>query len=247
MGSEMCIRDRSSRPRRSTPVVTAPAEAEVPETVIKVELSPTSPANTEVAAEAVPSPTEAVSTEHVPSIEPTTPTHPPPPVRRLRIGVDYHNVIQLTRWSRNSRGQSLKEDFIPAESVRAIRLLASEHDVQIYSFAGAQRSQELRNELERSGIAEIIGGQGRIHASERIKARVGERDHLGRYRPGKVDICVEDEVDWLIDDSPEIVADARRRGLGVIGVNTYHLHRDGRPHFGGVESLLEAAQRILNL
>jgi hypothetical protein len=178
-----------------------------------------------------------------PEEPPSTILSPPPPParRRLRVGLDFHNVIQIHRWIVKRDGRRAKEFFIPQSHVDAIRRLARSCDTFVYSYAGVPRFREVTCELQRCGITDIIGAD-HIVGPPRIKERVGKCDDwTGHWRPGKAEVCVEDHIDILVDDSPEIGEDARYRGLRFIGV-----HTERHTHFGGVDNLIQAIDSILN-
>jgi hypothetical protein len=183
-----------------------------------------------------------------------SPIEPPPERRaprpftggaiRLKVAVDYHNVIQLTRRERNKAPL----DFIPTDSVVALRRLAVYHDVYIYSFAGQNRLVELYESLKVSGITEIVGGEQNIFSGYRIPSAVGREVNNARGKywiKGKAQVAHENGIDVLVDDRRDIGREAVSFGLRFIGVNTDRDHLQGTTHLGGVDTLSEAVDLIL--
>ena len=204
----------------------------------------------EAAAEAIAeefhSPTEVVSESEEEVI--TTPVTPVPTAAArppLKVALDFHNVIQLTRWSRNSRGESFEECYIPQAHVEAIRRLSVTHDVWIFSFAGRARALELRQLLWRAGITEIIGGAHKIVSHPEIEARVSGPDKwTGQYKTGKSEVCARHNVDVLVDDGIDIIREAKAYGVIGLGIDSPGSIARGKYHFGGFPDLVAAIDHL---
>ena len=176
--------------------------------------------------------------EEVPDFSPAR--EPSPPKReKLKVALDFHNAIQIPRSYRNNRGGWTKEYYIPQSHVDAVERLTGIAEVWVLSFAGAHATTQLKNELYRSGITTILG-EDHIIAHPQIRERVTKVDPISlESRPGKSEVAQRLGIDILVDDTPEIIADAKSRGLATIAVDTWFVS-----HHGGVRNLLESIEII---
>jgi hypothetical protein len=170
----------------------------------------------------------------------------PPTVRipRLRVGLDYHNVIheEIRRY-----GQ-VHFSGIPLDHVDLIRKLSLNHEVYILSWAPSLwRQREVEEALEEAGIIDIIGGRRRLYVGKDIPAKVSEqkydKDGNPYWAKGKAKVAQGLGIHVLVDDSPDIGDEAVRLGVGFIGIQLPWM-RQRHSHLH-VPSLKEAVKLIL--
>jgi hypothetical protein len=170
----------------------------------------------------------------------------PPRPPRLRVGLDYHNVIQVEEWQGNKK----VFEGIPTRNIDAVRRLASLHEVYVLSWAPSRRrALEVETDLHRCGLLTAIGGRHHLLVGPEIPAKVTETKTDPRTGEqitlrGKAAIAQDLGIHVLVDDSTDIGDEAGSLGLPFIGIQLpWSRFTHPQPRCG---SLVEAIEFILD-
>ena len=112
-----------------------------------------------------------------------------------KIGVDWHNnVVEI-------------DDHIVENSLNGLKKLEENGwEITIISFAGPKRGREVLTKISRLGS--ISRNWGRYITPQRVGPE------------GKADLCLEKGIQYMMDDSAQILKDCQRKGIKILPIMT---------------------------
>ena len=136
-----------------------------------------------------------------------------------KIGVDWHNVVEI-------------EDCIVENSLDALaRLEKAGWDITIISYAGPQRGREVLKKISK------LGSVSRNWGRHITPQRVG--------KGGKAELCLEKGIQYMMDDSAQILQDCQKKGIKILPIMTKfesHGWHEGK----NFKSCQEAVEHLLS-